>query len=238
MKYLTIYSQEANVTAKGRPRTNINTASNQQIQQLFGSSLKGDRLQQVMDRIRPSRPFRSIFDFYYKLELTAEEFKPVADSITIDPGKTLTGRVNVNTAPKEVLACLPQMDISDAEALVTQRLSSTTDTSNIAWVLEVLPKQKALAISNYIGCKTKRFSADIVASSADGRGFKRLRCVIDMSGTAPKMLYTKDLTYLGWPLEPAILQALREGQMLAPSAPQQTGPTSSGGSGFGTGGLK
>jgi type II secretory pathway component PulK len=220
MKYLTIYSQEANTTAQGRPRTNINTASNQQLLQLFGSTMSTDRMQKINDLIRSSKPFRSIFDFYFKLQLTKAEFVPIIDKITIDPGKILQGRVNISTAPKEVLACLPGLDQNDAEALTTQRLSSSTDLSNVAWVIDILPKNKVLAISNYIGTKTKRFSADIVAVSGDGRGYKRIRCVFDMSGTAPKILYTKDLTHLGWPLDPAILEALRNGTQV-PAATQQ-----------------
>jgi hypothetical protein len=64
----------------------------------------------------------------------------------------------------------------------------------------------------YLTGVSYRYSADIVAVSADGRAFKRVRIVIDASrfnplgttlGTATPpavIVYRKDLTAYGWPL--------------------------------------
>lgn len=231
MKYLTLYSQEANTDANGKPRTNINTATNAQLTQLFGKYVSGSRMTEILAKARTAKPYRSIFDFYFKLGLAPEEFKKVADKITIDPGKIIQGCVNVNTAPKEVLSCLPGLDASDADALIALRSSSGADLTSVAWVLTALTQAKAVGISNFITVKTKRFSADIVAASGDGRGFKRLRCVFDVSGTVPKILYSKDMTHLGWPLDPQILSDLRVGRAPAsqatPFSGNSQGPQSS-----------
>lgn len=246
MKYLTVYSQETNTDANGKPRTNVMAPTPAQLTQLFSKVVSAGRLTAILTRARAARTFKSIFDFYYKLALTADEFKKVADKITVDPGKILIGRVNVTTAPKEVLQCLPGMADGDGDALIARRTSSGTDLTNVAWVLDTLSQTKALAISNYITARTKRFSADIVAVSGDGRGFKRLRVVFDASGTVPKILYSKDLTYLGWPLDPEILNSLRAGRAIAPgtqTTPLQQGSqgsssTGSGSSGSSFGGLR
>ncbi|HLX59733.1 MAG TPA: type II secretion system protein GspK [Planctomycetota bacterium] len=233
MKYITIYSQVPNVSAKGKARTNIANATTQQIAQLFsGSGMSADRLSQILALARNARPFRSIFDFYYKLGLTMNEFKPLCDKITVNPAKTLKGLVNVNTAPKEVLMALPGMDQAGADTLVAQRAGSSTDLTNVLWVLQALPKGQALAVCNFITVKTQRFSADIIAVSGDGRGFKRLKCVYDVTNSVPTLLYTKDLTSFGWPLDPSILDALKSGQ-LAAQAQSPTGAPQGGGSTLG-----
>jgi len=218
MKFLTVYSLEANTDSTGKARVNVNTASNQQLQQLFGNSVTGDRMTAILAKVRTAKPFRSPFDFYYKLSLTLDEFKKVIDKITVLPSRTLPGLINVNTAPKEVLRCLPGLEDGDADALVERRNSSGTVLTNTAWVLETLPQTKAVAISNFITTKTKRFSAEVVGVGPGGRGFKRMRCVFDVRGSAPKIVFSKDLSHLGWPLETSLLDSLRSGQGLGANA--------------------
>ncbi|MEI6232786.1 MAG: type II secretion system protein GspK [Planctomycetota bacterium] len=222
MKYLTVYSREVNTDANGKPRTNIAQASSTQITQLFSKIASPARLTAIQLRARANRGYRSVFEFYYKLGLTPDEFKKVVDKITVNPEKIIQGLVNINTAPKEVLQCLPGMAEGDGDALIARRTSSGTDLTNVAWVLDTLSAPKALTISNYITAKSKRFSADIVAVSGDGRGFKRMRCVFDASGTVPKVLYCKDMSHLGWPLDPGILEDLRAGKAVTPGT--QTSP--------------
>jgi hypothetical protein len=75
-------------------------------------------------------------------------------------------------------------------------------------------------VAPYVTDRSYQYSADIVAVSGDGRSFKRVRIVIDGSGLAPnaatatpaQIIYRKDLTSLGWPLDPAIRAAMRQGQ--------------------------
>jgi type II secretory pathway component PulK len=241
MKYLTVYSRETNTDANGKPRTNVMSPSSSEISKLFGKNVSEKRLAAILARAKQNKFYRSPFDFYYKLGLTPDEFKKIADKITTDPAKVITGRVNISTAPKEVLQCLPGMAEGDGDALIARRTSSGTDLTNTAWVLDTLSAAKALAISNYITSKTKRFSADIVAVSGDGRGFKRLRCVFDASGTTPTVLYSKDMTHLGWPLDPGILDDLKAGKALGGGTQNsafQQGSQGTGSTGSGFGGLK
>ena len=52
-------------------------------------------------------------------------------------------------------------------------------------------------------------------TTGDGRAFKRYRAVIDARNSPPRVLYWRDLTDLGWPLDPAILTELRSGEGIA-----------------------
>ena len=127
---------------------------------------------------------------------------------------TPTGLVNVCTAPKEVLLCLPGLEESDVTALLAKRAASGTDLTTTLWVFEVLARDKAVGIRSYITVKTYQFSADIVSLAASGRAFKRCRVVIDSRTSPPKVIYWQDLTHLGWPLAPEIIEALRSGMPL------------------------
>ncbi len=120
----------------------------------------------------------------------------------------VTGKINVLTAPREVLMALPGLEESDVASLIQAR-SGQTDIEFVQTTLGA----KAGAVTQYITGETKQFSADIVAVSADGRAFKRVRIVIDASDAMypPKIVYRRDITAEGWPLDPAILASLRAG---------------------------
>ena len=129
-------------------------------------------------------------------------------------GGAPTGLINVGTAPKEVLLCLPGLEDSDVSALISKRAASGTDLTTTLWVFETLSRDKAVGIRSYITAKTYQFSADIVSIAASGRAFRRCRVVIDSRTSPPKVVYRQDLTYLGWPLPQEIVAGLRSGMPL------------------------
>jgi hypothetical protein len=192
---------------------NVNVSS-QALTELLRGAVSSGRLPGVRDRIQRERPFRNLIEFYYRAGLTLDEFKPIAGKITASTGTAPAGRINVNTAPKEVLLCLPGLEESDAAALVAQRPTADADRASMAWVVQALSRQKALAIGNYITSFSYQFSADIVSAPSSGRAFKRCRVVIDARTSPPKIVYRQSLTHLGWPLSPDILTALRSGTPL------------------------
>jgi len=72
-------------------------------------------------------------------------------------------------------------------------------------------KDKAIAIGSYITGRAYQFSADIVSVSGDGRSFRRCRIVVENRKSPATIIYRRDLTHLGWPLDPEILKDLRRG---------------------------
>lgn len=133
--------------------------------------------------------------------------------------------VNVNTAPREVLAALPALDEADADALISQRESGGIDgilasaeaiaagdvMGSIAWVTQVLDREKAVAIGDVITTRSFVRSADIVAISPDGRAFERVRVVLDFSEGEGQLQSWQRLTHRGWPLPRDWQRQLREG---------------------------
>src|SRR5690606_25489220 len=129
-----------------------------------------------------------------------DEFSQIADKLTTSSETTLSGMVNVNTAPKEVLLCLPGLEESDAKALVAYRESNSGSLDSIAWVTKVLDQEKAVEIGSYITVRSYQFSADIICLSGNGRAYRRYRAVLDTQGSSPRVAYWKSLTHFGWPL--------------------------------------
>ena len=125
---------------------------------------------------------------------------------------TRVGRVNVNTAPREVLRCLPGVTDADVSTIVSRREGNGFGNPGTEWVREALGERYG-PIAQYITGESYQFSADIVAVSGDGRAFRRVRVVVDARDPAnrPRVLYRRDLTDRGWPLEPALLESMRAG---------------------------
>lgn len=209
--FVTVHSVEANVNSDGRRRLNVNSATPARLRTELSGSVSGERLEQLVARIRQNRPYASVIDLYYRAEFDLNEFRQVAARFTTTNRRTLRGLVNVNTAPREVLLCLPGFDESDAQAIVSYRQSSSNAFANLADLIDVLPRDKAIAVGNLVTTQSYRCTADIVAVERSGRSFKRYMAVYDMRESPPRIIYWRDLTSLGWPLDPQILITLRAG---------------------------
>lgn len=128
------------------------------------------------------------------------------------------GLINVNTAPKAVLMCLPGLSESDADAIVAYRVgnASSTQVNDTSWLASAVAPTTAQLIQPYITGQSYQYSADIVAVSGDGRAYKRVRIVVDARSQPAKIVYRKDLTALGWPLPASVRATLRAGRGLTP----------------------
>ncbi len=142
------------------------------------------------------------------------------------PAPKTVGLINVNTAPAQVLACLPGLTQADAATLISARASSTT-VGSTTWVSTALGQAKAQTIARDITGVSYQYSADIVAVSGDGRAFKRVRVVVDARQQPAKIVYRKDITSLGWPLTNEVRTSLRAGKgvpgTFSGTSNQQTG---------------
>jgi type II secretory pathway component PulK len=216
--YVTVYSREANVDADGGARLNVNQASSRSsLQTALQKVVSEDRALEILNRVSMNPNYSNILDFYYQSGMTYKEFSPLADRLTTSSEQTLPGLVNVNTAPKEVLMCLPGLEENDVEAMLSYRSANSGQLSSIAWVTQVLDRAKAVGIGSYITVRSFQYSADIVCLSGNGRAYKRYKAVVDMQGASPRVVYWRSLTDFGWPLDPEIVATLRKGQPLTGS---------------------
>ena len=70
--------------------------------------------------------------------MTADELGQIYNDITVTNAPFTLGRVNVNTAPAAVLACLPGVDVNAAQQMVDYRDSNPNSLGTIAWVVDAL----------------------------------------------------------------------------------------------------
>lgn len=212
--YVTVYSVEANVDGDGNQRININSVNaRNDLQAALQEIVDEERALEIMNRVSTNPNYANILQLYFQTGMKFEEFSPLADRLTTSDQETLPGLVNVNTASKEVLMCLPGLEESDAEALISHR-STNNETNSIAWVTQVLEREKAVAIGSYITTRSHQYSADIVCLAGNGRAYKRYKAVLDLSEATPRLVYWKTLTHSGWPLNEEIVAALRRGELL------------------------
>jgi DNA uptake protein ComE-like DNA-binding protein len=173
--------------------------------------------------------FQSVFHWAAAVNLTSAEYalvynqltatllayvQPVAGGFIISatPISPPIAKTNVNTAPEQVLMCLPNLDQADAQSILATRPTDlSVDPGNIGWLLDAITsRDKKIAIGPYVTGTSVCYSADILAASTDGRSFKRTRIVVDASSGTAKIIYRRDMTQFGWPLTPEYRASLRK----------------------------
>ena len=223
LDYLTVYGGTQQASGQnqggqgGQSQTqliNLNNRDHRQrlrqtMRDLFGAS----RANQIMDLLPARDRIRDVFDFYFRTRLTTDEFDQLSPLLTASDQAQAGGKVNINTAPREVLLALPGMTEETVTLLTTQRSGANTNRQSLLWVAEALG-EKAIGLGEMITVRSTHYGVDIVAASRDGRAFRRARIVIDASDAAngPKIIYRRDLTDRGWPLDQQILTDLRQGR--------------------------
>jgi DNA uptake protein ComE-like DNA-binding protein len=211
----TVYSREPNTHSDGSSLTNVNERA--ALQSLLEARLGTSRatsLQQSLALIAgPGTDGNGGIDYtnllqfflqYQRAGMTADEFATIYSDITATTNTYTTGRVNINTASAAVLACIPGLDSSTAQQIVSYRESNSGTYSSIAWIVDALgansPALQALSRGDYITTKSYQVAADVAAVGPFGRGYRRVRFIFDLSDGTPKIVFRQDLSRLGWAL--------------------------------------
>jgi type II secretory pathway component PulK len=210
---LTIYTAEANTAADGSARVNLRdrgSDARSKLQNLLNDKLGGTRGTQIVAQMGRDRPV-DVFEFARKYGLTASDLDKVYDYLTVSDANTVfRNKINVTLAPRDVLLCIRNLSTGDVDKLISTRQSVNPAPAEIGWVLDALGS-KAEDIGNQVTVSNYQWSADILAVSGNGRMFKRVRVVIDTRNGTPAIIYRRDLTDRGWPMDKQILASMRAG---------------------------
>jgi len=241
LEYLTVFSREPNTQEDGSPRVSIrqddgemeasqgqfqetsaqgsqeeqqDSASVQTLEDLLAETFGETRAEEITASLDAETDnVESVLEFYLLSGMTREEFDEVEDAVTVSDDDFLRGLVNVNTATRDVLACLPGIGEDYADEIVAYRTDGEAeDLTSVAWVTEVLDDESAVQAGPYITTKSYVFSADIVALGEHGRGFRRDLMIFDSSGDATAVVYRRDLSRFGWPLGDTTYAELTESE--------------------------
>jgi DNA uptake protein ComE-like DNA-binding protein len=219
--FVSAWGRRTSAAASGAGLLDVNSAQTALLQAtLQNAGIDSGRAQAIATAtrniIRPPRGivpkiFRNIWDWAVQVNLASSEFSKVLTKVTTNPPST-AAKMNVNTASRVALACLPGLQPSDADAIIAHRQSiASSSLSDISWLLDVVPKNELAGIGSRVTGVSTCFSGDIVAVSGDGRAFKRFMIVIDGRKNPSRIIYRRDLTSYGWPLDPSVRTALRSG---------------------------
>ena len=201
LEYLTVYGQRPQFDAELNPMIDLNNSDAEDLRTFFEEEFGTDRANAVLENSGQSQ-YQSLLDFYQRSGLTAEEFDSISKKIIVVSNDLPieAGLINVNTAPAAVLACIPGMDITIAEQLVSDRSSLQRADGALAWVVDVLDGEVLVEAAPYMTGSTAQYVADMVGIGARGRGFRRTQYTIDRSEGVSKIIFRKDLAHLGWAL--------------------------------------
>lgn len=202
LDYLTIYSREPNKNSESSTRINITGSSQDELTQLLQEKLSEDRATEILANLGSDlSSITSVLEFYIKSKMTEDEFADIEGEICISDDEYFEGLININTAPEAVLACIPGIGTENASTVVSYRKSNSDSLDSIAWLAKALDdEESAIQAGPYITSRTYQYTVDAAAVGHDGKGYKRVQFVIDLSGSEPIVCYRKDVTHLGWAL--------------------------------------
>lgn len=208
--YLTVYSYEKNVDAKGQKRLNINKASAGDLSQRL--NLETWAAESIV-KTREKKPFEHLVDLlkvqrdpeakndsgkgYYSRSSSDEDtpvtrsiFKQIVDSITLKDDDTLPGRINVNTAPHAVLKTLPGVEDALVDTIIDSR-SSGDGFRTIADLLDVPGVSTDLfgKIEDSVTVRSSVFRIISTGRSASKLARATIECVVDRGKAAPRVVY-------------------------------------------------
>ena len=206
----TVWSHEPRLAPDGSARINSD-GDEDELRDLVTRVIGGDRATQINARMNDQG---NIFLLAQRTGMTEQELRQLEPYLYGggDGFNDYRGKINLNYAPREVLLAADEdADASLVDnAIITRKAQTEIYPGTIAWLLNA-SGQAVVQLDDDVIARGTHWSADIVAASADGRAWRRARIVIDNSGNEPQIVFRRDLTERGWPLEPAILDNLRDG---------------------------
>lgn len=120
----------------------------------------------------------------------------------------IPARINVNTAPREVLNCLPDLLDADVQAIISARPKFTGSSSSNeifqtpVWLMTEVNPPMTLdllkKLERTITTRTQVYRVQVMGEFENGQGpVARVEAVIDTNGGHPRILAYRDLTDLG-----------------------------------------
>jgi len=211
--YLTVYSYEKNANGLGAKRLNLKTAdagtlaSRLQLEHWAAESIvkarERDELKTLSDLLEVKRDPSITVDDTRDPDIngrsesekdqpvTKSIFQRIVDDLTLEDAEVLPGRININTAPREVLKTLPGVDDEMVNTIV-QRREGDVGYASIADLLDVsgMTKEKFAKIENSVAVRSNVFRIYSEGRAAAGLASATIESVVDRGAQeVPRVLY-------------------------------------------------
>jgi general secretion pathway protein K len=211
ISYLTCYSYDKNTDAQGSPKVNINEADEDRLESSLGISKSYAKW--IVEN-RPNKGYESIADLVSESSpkeatksskenpeeaspLDLATFIEISDKITVSSEEMIAGKVNINTAPREVLVALLGDDDEAqraADEVVALRKNLVSGMESIGEVLysESIKVGVFKRIANYITTRSDVYTIRCFSvANRGGRAGRRVQteAVVDRSSMPCSVLY-------------------------------------------------
>lgn len=209
---LTIYSQRPTTAADGSQRVGLGNQQRPQLLQMLTQRLGQQRGVEIFGAIG-NQQLGSPLALAFRTGMTRAEFEQVEDYIALT--NSGLGALNLNEASREALLAWQVFGLTTTEIDAVLNYRATNRPSNprsIAWVLDALPNfsPSSVGATAFAGAG-RHWSADIVAVAPRGRAFRRVRIIVDTGTTPMQIIYRRDITDRGLPLDASVLEEMRSG---------------------------
>jgi type II secretory pathway component PulK len=220
LDFLTVYSYEMNVAADGTARANINEEDagkrKNDLRKALGPIIGQGRANRIADEIAQYSQLMKNVNSDFKFvspanllspvtSLSVEEYRQVADYMSVSADPKVEGLINVNTARREVLEAvcetLENFEDQDVDKITAFRTGEDADLDDIGWVLEALEgdQTKFQLLAPFLTVRSGQFLIQSVGVVAPRKVFCRILAVLDRIPKPPVLLYWKDASGLGAP---------------------------------------
>lgn len=212
-RYFTLNSRDWNVNLLNKPRININSPEID----LNTLGLTEKTVLFLEAKRKLNQTFSSITDLVdakvtitesanikqdYESGVTVEDLFNLMDTFTADTREFRPGRVNINSAPANILVQIPGIDENLATTIITTRNSIPLEKqSSLAWLLEtdIMNIEQFKEVEPFLTARSFQFHIQVIGYGLPSGRFRTIEAVVDLIGTAPKIIYLRDLTKLGIP---------------------------------------
>jgi type II secretory pathway component PulK len=206
--FLTCYSYEKNVDGAGNARININQADQKQLEGDLGLSSaqakwivdnRGGGYKSIADLLNDKSPKTSSGQSSGGGQNQAEPidwqtFGQIADKITVSGEQKILGKVNINTAPREVLFALFGGDDQAEQLAYTVMANRSSLMYGFQSIAELLDQQgvtleKFKAIAEQITVRSDVYTIRCFATAQTSGARTQTECVVDRGETPGAILY-------------------------------------------------
>ncbi len=131
-------------------------------------------------------------------------------ALTATDADAIPGRININQAPRSVLAGLPEIPLTTVDAILSVRDmaagSSREDRQQATWLLTegYLDLEQMRALAPYITGQGAAYRAQVLGGYEAGGPVRRIEVVLDTTVSPPRVVMRRDLSPLGAGFSPEV----------------------------------
>ena len=145
-------------------------------------------------------------------EIVAEEWPLVLQTLSTSADPSIPGRININTASREVLLSVPGLEETTVDSILAVRSPSGSsgqaifDTSGWLLAENLVELSEMRELDRYLTGGGDVYRVQSVGFFDAGGVSVRLDAVLDATELPPRLLFQRDLTHLGRGYSPEIIQ--------------------------------